>query len=181
MTISTQWYPDVKYGNVFIGSTAAAGVAAPISTGTAVTFGIWNNSTDTDAVLLELTAGYMSGTIVVATLGLANQNVGFSYGATGNPMTAFTAGTPKNAYLGSGKASAMAFTPSAATLTTGGTACYWSGYNFANTTAANGISVARIPIDGRVVATPGQLVFVCWSAAQTGVMDYSLMWAEVKR
>lgn len=175
---SAKWYPDVAAGRVFIGSTAAAGTAFPISTGTAVTFGLWNTSTTKAAVLIRLTAGYTSGTIALGTLGLANQACGNAIG-TAAPLSAFTAGTPKNALLGAGNASAMSFTPSAATLTTGGTAVYWSGRGIESATAGLGVFSADWDIDGQIIVTPGQLVFACGSVAQTGLFSMSLTWAEI--
>ena len=175
---NSKYYTDVMQGNVFIGSTAAAGTAFPISTGTAVTFGLWNTSTTKNAVLLGLNVGFTSGTIALGEIGLANQYVGFAT-ATAAPLSAFTDGTPKNALLGMGGASSMRFTPSAATLSAGGTACYWSGYSIESASAGTGIYSAKIDIDGQVIVTPGQLVFVCGSVAQTGLFTMSLIWQEV--
>lgn len=179
-TVAAKYFNDVKAGNVFIGSTAAAGTAYPISTGTAVTCGLWNTSQTKDAVLLSLNMGYTSGTIALGEIGIANQFVGFNT-ATAAAMTAFTAGTPKNAYLGSGKASAMSFTPSGATLTAGGTAALWTGYAIESATVGLGVFRAQIDLDGLVIVPPGQIAFVCGSIAQTGLFTISLVWAEVDR
>lgn len=177
---SAKYITDVSLGRVFIGSTAAAGTAFPISTGTAVTFGLWNTSQDTNAVLLSLDAGYTSGTIALGTWGLANQNVGFNI-ATGAAMTAFTDGTPKNALVGGGDASKMRFTPSAATLAAGGTALAWYGASQESATVGLGIWGVHWDIDGSIIVPPGQIVFVCGSVAQTGLYSMSLKWAEVPR
>jgi hypothetical protein len=175
-----KYYDQVKAGRCFVGSTAAAGVASPISTGTAVTFGLWNTSTTHNAVLLFCNIGYTSGTIALGTFGLANQFVGFNI-ATGAAMTAFTAGTPKNLLVGSGQASRMSFTPSAATLAAGGTALMFFNKGKASATAALGdINGIGFDFDGSVVVTPGQLVFVASSVAQTGIYSMSLAWAEVE-
>lgn len=175
-----KYYIDVALGRVFIGSTAAAGTAFPISTGTAVTFGLWNTSQDTNAVLLNLRAGYTSGTIALGTWGIANQNVGFNI-ATGAAMSVFTEGTPKNALAGGGDASKMKFTPSAATLTAGGTALSWYGASQESATAGLGIWGVDWDIDGSIIVPPGQIVFVCGSVAQTGLYTMSLTWAEIPR
>lgn len=172
------YYQEVAAGRVFIGSTAAAGTAFPISTGTAVTFGLWNTSNNKAAVLLGLTAGYTSGTIALGTIGIANQYCGFTL-ATAAPLSAFTDGTPKNALLGSGRASAMRFTPSAATLTAGGTAAYWAGAGIESATAGLGVFNVRLDFNGQMIVTPGQLVFVCGSVAQTGLFSMSLVWSEI--
>lgn len=173
-----KYFADVSQGNVFIGSTAAAGTAFPISTGTAVTFGLWNTSTTKDAVLLGLTAGYTSGTIALGTFGLANQNVGYAT-ATAAPLSAFTDGTPKNALIGSGKASSMRFTPSGATLSAGGTAIWWGGKSIESATAGLGVFSADWDLNGSIIVKPGNLVFVCGSIAQTGLFSMSLTWQEV--
>ena len=94
-------------------------------------------------------------------------------------MAAATLGTPKNALLGSGKGSTMSFIPATATLTTGGTACYWSGYSNEIATAMPGITLCRMDFDGGIIVTPGQVVAVCGSVAQTGLFTISLAWCEV--
>jgi hypothetical protein len=175
-----KYYDQVNAGRVFIGNTAAAGVASPISTGTAVTFGIWNTSQTHNAVLLWCNIGYTSGTIALGAFGLANQNVGFNI-ATGAAMTAFTEGTPKNAKVGAGNASRMKFTPSGATLAAGGTSLMTFDGGKASATAALGeINGLGYEFDGSVIVTPGQLVFVASSIAQTGVYTMSMAWAEVE-
>lgn len=175
---SGKYFPEAAQGNVFIGSTAAAGTAFPISTGTAVTFGLWNTSSSKNAVLLGLDVGYTSGTIALGTLGIANQYCGFAL-ATAAPLSAFTDGTPKNALVGSGNASSMRFTPSAATLTAGGTALMWLGKGIESATAGLGVFDGHYDFDGKIIVPPGQLVFVCGSVAQTGLFSMSLSWAEI--
>jgi hypothetical protein len=173
-----KYFTETNLGRVFIGSTAAAGTAFPISTGTAVTFGLWNTSSTHNAVPLWLKASYTSGTIALGTWGIANQYCGFAL-ATAAPLSAFTDGTPKNALLGSGNASRMRFTPSAATLTAGGTAATWLGGGQESATAGLGIYGIREEFDGSLIVPPGQLIFVCGSVAQTGLFSMSLAWAEV--
>jgi hypothetical protein len=176
---SGKYYPETKNGNVFHGSTAAAGTAFPISTGTAVTFGLWNTSSNKAAVLMALNVGVTSGTIALGEIGIANQYCGFAIG-TAAPLSAFNAGTPKNGLLGMGGASSMQFTPAATTtLTAGGTACWWSGYAIESATPGLGVFRAQIDIDGQIIVPPGQLVFVCGSVAQTALFTMTLTWAEV--
>ena len=176
---SGKYFPEASQGNVFIGSTAAAGVAAPISTGTAVTFGLWNTSSSKLAVPLTLNIGYTSGTIALGEWGVANQAVGYAL-ATAAPLSAFTDGTPKNALLGSGRASSMRFTPSAATLTAGGTACLWLGAAQESATAGLGtVGGFTYDFNGQLIVPPGQLIFVCGSVAQTGIFTMSMSWAEI--
>lgn len=175
---SALYFPDVSAGNVFIGATAAAGVALPISTGTAVTFGLWNTSNTKNAVLLDIDIGFTSGTIALGEFGLANQYCGFAIG-TAAPLTAITTGTPKNALLGNGNASAMQFIPATATLTAGGTAVKWLGRSNESATPGLGVFDGHVELQGKVIVPPGQLVFLCGSVAQTGLFTCSMTWAEV--
>ena len=172
-----KYYTDVAIGNCFIASTTAAGVAIPISTGTAATVGLWNTSTTKNAVLMYATLGVTSGTIALGVFGIAVINGGFNI-ATGAPVSAVTAVTPKNALLGSGKSSAMTSFSATAT-TTGGTAPVWFGKSIESATAGLGVFDGIYQFDGSVIVTPGQLVYLCSSVAQTAIMTCSLAWAEV--
>lgn len=177
-TSSGRYFPDSAAGNIFVGATAAAGVAFPISTGTAVTFGLWNTSSNKNAVLIDLDVGVTSGTIALGVLGIANQYCGFAL-ATAAPLSAFTDGTPKNGLVGNGQASSMRFTPSTATLTAGGTAYKWLGKSIESATAGLGIFDGHYEFNGKVIVPPGQLVFVCGSVAQTALFTMSMSWAEI--
>src|SRR3990172_2208163 len=163
---SGKYVSEVAAGRVFIGSTAAAGTAFPISTGTAVTFGIWNTDPGKYAIPLW-------------SLGFANQNVGYAIG-TAAPLSAFNDGTPKNALLGGGNASSMRFCPAGTTtLTAGGTAAMFSGHSIEFATAGNGIFGWNLDFEGSIIIPPGQLFFVCSSIAQTALFSMSIAWAEV--
>lgn len=173
-----KYFPEVAAGRVFIGSTAAAGVAFPISTGTAVTFGIWNTSPGTWAVPLWFAGGYTSGTIALGSLGFANRTVGFSVG-TGNPITAFNSGAPKNALLGQGKASKIAFTPAGTTTISAGAGVMVTGHSIESATAGLGIFSWYHDFDGKIIVPPGEIFYVCSSVAQTALFTMSLAWAEI--
>lgn len=181
MTINfsnAKYYPDVIGGGVFIGSTAAAGTATPAAGGTAMTFGLWNTTTNRNAVLLGFAAQYVSGTITVAGFGLTIiPQAGLAI-ATGGPISAFTAGTPTNALIGSGQASAMSFTPSAATIVAG-TRFDFFGTGHEIATAGPGMNNGFVDLNGSVVLTPGAAVFVTSTIAQTGVFAMSLIWNEI--
>lgn len=175
---SGKYYPETVGGRVFHGATAVGGVALPISTGTAVTFGLWNTSANFNAVLMKIGIGYTSGTIALGEFGLANQACGFAIG-TAAPISAVTAGTPKNGILGAGAASAMTFIPATATLTAGGTAVTWLGKSIESATAGLGVFDATYDMDGTIIVPPGQLVFLCGSVAQTGIFTCSMSWTEI--
>jgi len=173
-----KYFTETSLGNSYVINTAAAGVAIPISTGVALTIGLWNTSTTKNAVLLYASAGYTSGTIAIGDFGIVNQFVGFNTG-TGAPLAAITAGAPKNLLLGAGKSSAMTAFPATATLTTGGTAAMWLGRSNEIATAAPGVSVMYHDFDGTLIVTPGQVVALCGSVAQTGLFTCSIAWSEV--
>lgn len=172
------YYPDVANGGVFIGSTAAAGTATPAAGGTAMTFGLWNTSSNRNAVLLGFAAQYISGTITVAGFGLSIvPQAGYAI-ATGGPISAFTNATPVNALLGSGQSSAMRFTGSAATVVAP-TNFLYLGVGHEIATAGPGMNNGWRDLGGSVVLTPGSAVFVTSNIAQTGVFALSLIWNEI--
>jgi hypothetical protein len=171
-------YADVLAGNVFIGSTAAAGVALPISTGTAVTCGLWNTNTTKNAVLLGVSIGFTSGTIALGTFGIANQAAGNQV-TSGAAITAATTGTPKNAYLGAGTSSVMSFIPATATLAGGGTGVLWLGRSNESATPGLGVFNGWQWLDTPLILPPGQIAFLCGSVAQTGLFTCSLIWQEI--
>lgn len=178
-----KYYDQVVKGRVFFGSTAPAGTAFPISTGTAATFGVWNVNEKKNVVLLGLTAGLTSGTIALGTFGIGIVQVGY---VIGTPLTAFTEGSgvtaPRNALAGSGLAAAAKFTPSAATLSAAAAAAtvpYWLGKSIESATAGLGIFDASIDIDGKIIVPPGWMAFVCGSIAQTALFAMTMTWAEI--
>ena len=177
---SGTYYPETAAGNVFIGSTAVAGVAYPISTGTAATFGLWNTSTTKNAVLIRLNVGFTSGTIALGEIGLAD--VYATQVATGSNISAFTDAvlgtTIRNGIIGGGKASSMRFCPATATVVAN-TACYWTGASIESASAGTGIFNMSHDFKGTVIVPPGRFVFVCGSVAQTGVFTMSMVWSEI--
>ena len=176
-----KYFGETRLGNTFIGSTAAAGTAYPITTGTAATFGLWNTSPNKLAVLHKLTVGFTSGTIALGTVGLIH--VQATTVATGSNITAFTDGvlgtTIRNGVLGGGGGSSMRFTPSAATIV-GSTCCYWTGIAHEG---ATGVGPSTAPVshdfDGDLIIPYGHAVFVGGSIAQTGLFSMSLVWSEI--
>jgi hypothetical protein len=176
-----KYFSNVMTGSCFIGSTAAAGTTFPLSTGTAMTFGLWNVTTDKAAVLLKLNAGFTSGTIALGEIGLTDLTTPSWTIATGGPITAFTDGvagtTIRNCMIGLGGPS-MRFTPSAATITAG-TAYYWTGSSVEGATGVGPRSTISHDFDGAVVVLPGHAAFVTGSIAQTALYSMSLVWQEI--
>jgi hypothetical protein len=77
---SGKYFADVMQGNVFHGVTAAAGTTFPLSTGTAMTFGLWNVTPNKNGVLLGLNAGFTSGTLALGEVGLTAIYGGYATG-----------------------------------------------------------------------------------------------------
>jgi hypothetical protein len=175
-----KYFPETLLGQTFIGSTAAAGTAFPISTGTAGTFGLWNTTSGKLAVLHRLTGSYTSGIIAPGTVGLIH--VTATTVATGSNISAFTDGvlgtTIRNGMLGQGNAPSMRFTPSAATIVAS-TGALWIGSGIESASAGTGIFGFDHDFNGEVVLPYGHAVFVCGSVAQTGLFSMSLSWSEV--
>jgi hypothetical protein len=180
MALSYGKYADlVASGKVFIGSTPAAGVALPLSTGTAITLALWNTSASKWAIPLWVAFGFTSGTIALGQFGLATQNAGYAL-ATAAPLSAFTTATPINAFLGAGNASAMSFANATATATAGAaaTAVAWLGKSIESATPGLGIYDGRIDLDGSIIVRPGQVLYPVGSVAQTGLFSITMAWAE---
>lgn len=175
-----KYYNDTASGNTFILSTAVAGVAAPISTGTAATFGLWNTSQNKNAVLQKLNIGFTSGTIALGEWGLANTYAS-AVNASSN-ITAFTDSvigtTLRNGIIGGGNVSSMRSTPSTATVVAS-TACYWLGNSHEGATGVGPSNNFTYDFDGTIIVPPNQFVWVVGSIAQTGLFTMSLVWSEV--
>ncbi len=176
-----KYYSNVMQGNCYVLSTAAAGTTFPLSSGTAMTFGIWNITTDKAAVLLRLDAGFTSGTIALGEIGLTDLTTPSWSIATGGPITAFTdavqGATVRNCAWGLGGPACRA-TPSAATITAS-TAAVWLGSSVEGATGVGPRSTIRVDFDGTVVVLPGHAAFVTGSIAQTALYSMSMMWQEV--
>lgn len=175
---SGKYYSDVKQGNVYIGSTLAAGTTYPLATGTAMTFGLWNTTSGKNAVLLGLNMGFTSGTIALGQIGLTIVAAG---AALGTPISAFTDGvfgtTIRNALFGAQGGPAMRFTPSASTIAAASMG-YWTGCSFPVAAVVSQMLINH-DFDGKVILGPGQAAFVTGSIAQTALFSMSLLWAEV--
>ena len=173
-----KYVTEAALGRVFIGNTAAAGVALPVETGVAVTFGLWNTSTDKYAIPLWLGMSYLSGTITIGGICISNQYCGFAIG-TAAPLSAFALATPKNALLSAGNASSMSFTATTGTLTNAGTRVYMIGQGMQSATAQVGVAQMYHDFDGRIIVPPGNLIFVSENIVTTALYNISMAWSEV--
>lgn len=166
-------------GNLFFGSTAAAGVAVPVTNATAQVFGIWNPpGSGVVAVIDKLIAGIATlGTNIVAAL---NWSVltGVQSIATGSSITAFTDTTIRNAVIGRGKAPKIRFTGSAAT-TVAATQLVPVGFTSTTGTPVNASPVMVFEHNGLIMVPEGVAMFLVGSAAPGSTYQLGLSWAEV--
>lgn len=163
-------------GNLFMASTAAAGVTIPISTTTSPTFTLLNPiGSSVNCELLAITIGITVVTSVASPILL-----GYLGGVTSatNP-TSTTARAITNAKLNSGN-SPLANLFTAATLAAAVTTFATIGQITAtNATAGNSLGPwFSADLQGGILLTPGSLVHVCGSAAQTSPTTITLWYAE---
>lgn len=176
-----KYYTQAYRGNVFVGSTAIGGVALTTSVTTAQVFMVWNPSgSGKNIVPINTTIGYVSGTGVAANLGYSYlTGMGSGLGAGG--CSAYTAGTPVNANLGSGNVSIARFAPATATVLAP-TYLRSMGVSQLALTAATttaGQWVSRDDFDGSVIIGPGSAIFVIGVASITSLFTISMVWEEI--
>lgn len=180
-----KYYTQTYRGNVFHGTTAAAGVLIPVSNTTGPTFALWNPAgNNKNFELIAAYYGWVSTTGAPANIGYANlSGAGAAVGGTGSPITAATFGTPVNGLLGLGKKSTSLFVPGTATLTAAGTLIGTNGMSQLTTTGA-AITVGWFSLmewfDGTLIVPPGNFLYpVSENTAELCVFDIRWVWAEV--
>jgi hypothetical protein len=177
-----KYYTQTYRGNLFHGSTAAAGVLLPAVTGTAVTFGLWNPiGSGRNAVLVKSTIGYISTTGAAGNIVYSFQSGVGATAATGAPITAATLGTAQSGFLGGGTKSAMNFIPATATLAAANTLLRPMGISQLVTTAtttSNIFSQAVDDLDGSIVVPPGTIFSIQGNIALLSVFNIGLVWYE---
>lgn len=163
-----KWYNAAIRGNLFIGSTAAAGTTVPVSSATAATFTLYNPiGSGVNVELVRYNAGSTTTTLVAGgiLLGLASNLI--------VAPTSVTALTTRAALLG-GNAAAKARLYSVATIVA--TTDFYTMFSV-SATSGLGPNFSH-DFDGSVVLAPGSLAHVCAFAAQTQTWDQTFVWAE---
>lgn len=166
-------------GNLYFGSTAAAGAAIPLTSATAQVFGMWNPpGSGVVAVLDKLILGIATlGTNIVAALNwsvLTNVQAI----ATGSSITAFTDTTIRNAQIGRGRTPKVRFTGSAAT-TAAATQLTPIGITSTTGTAVNASPAMVFEHNGMIMVPESVAIFLVGSAAPGSTYQIGLSWAEV--
>lgn len=177
-----KYYTQAYRGNVFVGSTALAGVVPATSTGTAQTFMIWNPAgSGKNIVPINCTLGYVSTTSVAGNYGysfLTNMGSGFS---VAGGCSAATLVAPVNMNLGSGIASIARFAPATATVIAP-TYLRSMGVSQLALTAASTVTTGwttREDFDGSIIIGQGSALFVVGYTSSAAIYDVAMVWAEV--
>jgi hypothetical protein len=175
-------YTACYRGNVFLGSTAAAGVVPPIYSNTAQTFGLWNpTGSGKNIVPISLRYGIVTVGVVTSNFVLGYRADAGAQVATGGTISAATLVAAVNANLGSGTASISKFAPATITtvapallMTLGTSICMAAG-----PTAMNDWWQLGHDFDGGLIVAPGTAVFVANNIAGVATYNISLVWEEV--
>ena len=180
---SSRYYPDVNLGNIFIGTTAIAGVALPAYNATAHTFCVWNPLGSGKYVIpMHLMVGYIATTSAAGNVVISYQNNVGSQVATGAAITAATLVAPLNAKLGAGNSSISKFAPGTITFGAATSLLMTTGLNedaFAATAAVNQPKQAKHDFEGTLMVPPGSAICVAGNIALLSTFDVTMIWGEV--
>lgn len=178
-------YYELAYnGNVFIGSTAVAGVVPPIYNNTTQQYCIFNPlGSGVNIVPLKVSLG-------LVTVGVVTDHFCWGYLlncgaaiATGAKITAGSTVTPVNANLGgaNAKTSQSLFLPASITCTAPSYLRNMGVTSFEATTptAANSFWQLTEYYDGDLIVAPGTAVFISNNIAGVATWDIAVTWAEV--
>lgn len=180
---SGKYYLDTYLGNVFVGTTAAAGVIPPVQNATAHTFCIWNPlGSGKNIIPIRTQIGYVSTTSAASNFTWSYQVGVGSQVATGGPITAATLATPVNMLVGAGNASIAKFAPATATFAVATALLRTMAFNQLVTTAATTSSIGWSWIedhDGMFIIPPGTAVCVTGNIAPLQTVDISVTWEEL--
>ena len=163
------WYNAARAGNLFHGSTAAAGTTIPVSSATAATFTLYNPAgSGVNVELLEYLLGTTTSTIVVSTILLGLSPV---------PCTAPSSVTAITATLAKGMGGLG--TPAAQLYSAATIVATTNFYPMMSMSATSGL-YNQVPyrFEGGMIIPQGAFVHVCGFAAQTAATNQRFTWAE---
>lgn len=170
MADNGDFYAQLARGNVFVASTAAAGIAliVPATTGNHPT--LWNpagSGFNLDIVAVELT--YVSGNNAPTALEWAITSPAGSAIATGGPIATFTNVAPVNALAGAAADAVAKWAPAVNTYTAAPVFYRSAGISLFTGVAAT--AVAPFPLiaryNGDFGIAPGAALSLCSQAATT--------------
>lgn len=182
MPASGRYYPDVLNGNMFIGSTATAGVKPGIVGATAHKYAIWNPlGSGKNIIPISIDIGYVDTTSAAGNIGFDYQTGVGAQIATGGPITAITQVAPLNALLSGGASSVAKFAPATITFAAATTFLMTFGFSQLVTTAATTSSIGwhwQYNFEGKLVIPPGVAVAVSGAAAPLSNLNITTFWIE---
>lgn len=172
-------YDSARAGNIYTFTAPVAGVTIPVSTATAMVYGLWNKSSNANLNILKTMLGYAHATEVVGTfLWAIKRGVG-SVAATG---AGISADTESATAIRASDLVAMVGTagkPLVATTTiVAATTFLHAGFGFPATTGAAPTCLEQ-KFNGEFIVPPGCAIFLVATAAQTQAMVPSIVWEEV--
>jgi hypothetical protein len=179
--ISTAYTEIMLNGNVYIGSTAAAGVLLTAYNSTSPTYGIWNPlGSGVMVIPLHVKMGVATAnTLSVSAFGITwMANAGSEVG-TGSQVTAWTDAAPVNAKLGIGSPSKIRFTPSGATLATAPVHLTSIANSQESTATAGNVQWVHHDFDGHLGIPPGNFIGIGGSVAPGQTWQVSTSWIEI--
>lgn len=180
-----RYYTLASSGRVFHVTTAAAGLALPISTSTTGFFSLWNPAgSGVNVVPIRYEVAYVSGTGVLGSFGFMAVTPAGAQAGTASPVpTATFITTARNGFLGSGGAAnnPMALVTSAFTLTTVGVHYRGMGISQQVVVPAGTSFVPNMFLDfqGTTVMAPGSMIYPAATAATVSLFYQTFIWAEV--
>lgn len=180
---SGRFYPDVNLGNVFIGTTAVAGVKPPAYNATAMTFAVWNPLGSNKYIIpIHLLMGWSDTTGATGNVTISYQNGVGAQVATGGAITAATLVAPLNAKIGAGNSSVAKFAPATLTLAAAASLLMTTGISQTVTTATDATNLpkqAKHDFEGTVSVPPGTIICVTGNIALLSNFDITMIWEEV--
>ncbi len=172
------WEPACR-GNVFYGTTAAAGVDHAASLTTTAPFALYNPAgSDVDLVVLQLSMGYISGTMGSGTV------VAASY------VESATNAAPTGTAIVAGSTRLGLMTPKGKALTTvtlvAGALIMFPLWDLSNKLASTALQTTALPIDikGSIIIPPGTALVlsgIAGAAGSTPRVVFGAIWEEITR
>lgn len=180
--LNGRYYEQVVRGNVFIYSTAAAGIAPIVPAAAGLLPTLWNpTGSGYNFIPIRLLMGYVSGNNVPGNFELATiPNAGNVLGV-GLPVITFTDVAPVNTLLGSGKVSKMRWAPAVCTFTPVPTFLMTLGLSQFTGIATTAVAPWSLihDFDGTLIVGPGNTLHIGCNAANTSVYSIALIGMEL--
>lgn len=181
--LNGKYAEQAQRGNVFVYSTAAAGLALIVSATTGNHPTLWNPAgSGYNWIPLALYIGYVSGNNAPGSLALCyTANAGAAIG-TAAPVVTFTDVAPVNALLGSNKTSKMRWAPAVNTYASAPTFLMSTGVSLFTGVAATAVApfTLVVPFDGALIVGPGSaLSLTALQSTTTALFVVSWLGIEV--